>query len=800
MIRADAADLFARANLFHDGRARTLRPERSDQAYLTFEPWLRLAVPVLVGLFVVALSATVGLILLDAHDRAIATAVDDLDLVAASTSHDLVASFDHAGPRDSGAALLRALPARALAHGRGILISDGTGTIIAAFPHALHLGGALADRLGADQSLTRLAEKAGVLRINLADGTDALATVRTLKAPLGQIAFVHPISAVLADWRNSAWRLVAALLATIVVLCSVAAAYVWQAARARKAGRVCNRIRDRIDTALNRGRCGLWDWDLARGRVYWSDSMYDMLGLKPERAYLSFGEIDAMVHPHDGELARIAEMLASSHSKAIDHTFRMRHAKGHWIWLRARAEIVRDAPGEPAHLVGIAVDTSEQKILAERTATADMRLRDALEAVSEAFVLWDKDNRLVMCNSKFQRFHNLPEAAVVTGLSYQDVMACGTPPLVQSHIALGERPATGAQTYEAQLGDGRWLQINERRTKDGGYVSVGTDITTLKEHEEQLLESERRLTATVADLRKSRQALEHQAQQLAELAEKYLEQKAEAESASQAKSEFLANMSHELRTPLNAIIGFSDMMIGETFGALPPRYLDYSKDIRNSGQQLLGLISDVLEMSRLDAGRIALDKTEVEIGAIVGDAVKTIEAAAHEKSIAITSQIGAGAKLRADRSALERVFTALLHNAVKFTPERGSVNIRTRHMHGAINIYVEDNGVGIAPEALPRLGRPFEQWNAPLANGMKGSGLGLAIAHSLVALHDGTIRIRSTPGNGTIVLVHLPIEKSSRALKHHSATPRRPPRPAPHPPAAGRGTKRHEAQFSRRPH
>lgn len=121
-------------------------------------------------------------------------------------------------------------------------------------------------------------------------------------------------------------------------------------------------------------------------------------------------------------------------------------------------------------------------------------------------------------------------------------------------------------------------------------------------------------------------------------------------------------------------------------------------------------------------------------------------------------------------------------------------------MHGAINIYVEDNGVGIAPEALPRLGRPFEQWNAPLANGMKGSGLGLAIAHSLVALHDGTIRIRSTPGNGTIVLVHLPIEKSSRALKHHSATPRRPPRPAPHPPAAGRGTKRHEAQFSRRPH
>ncbi len=133
----------------------------------------------------------------------------------------------------------------------------------------------------------------------------------------------------------------------------------------------------------------------------------------------------------------------------------------------------------------------------------------------------------------------------------------------------------------------------------------------LSKHESQLLDSERRLTATVADLHKSRQTLEHQAQQLAELAEKYLEQKAEAESASRAKSEFLANNEPRIRTPLNAIIGFSDMMIGEVFGALPARYLDYSKDIRSSGQQLLALISDVLEMSRLDAGPCNCRKTRL---------------------------------------------------------------------------------------------------------------------------------------------------------------------------------------------
>jgi two-component system, cell cycle sensor histidine kinase PleC len=795
MIRADAADLFARAYLFHERRDRTAVPEVSEPSYLKLEPALRLALPAFVGLFIAALATTICVFLVVAHDRAIATAIDDLDLVATATAADLNATLIRNGDRDLDAALRHALPIQGLADGRRVLVSNSMGFIVAAFPRQTPHD----DRRGAAQALTTLSEKTGVQRIALADGTQALATVRRLNAPLGQIAFIHPLRAVLADWRAGAFRLATALLATILVLCSVVAAYVWQSARARKAGLAFEHIRERIDTALNRGRCGLWDWDIARGRIYWSDSMYDLLGMKAERAFLSFGEINACVHPHDGDLSQIAEMLAASHAKTIDHTFRMRHAKGHWVWLRARAELVRETPDAPAHLVGIAVDTSEQKILAERTATADMRLRDALEAVSEAFVLWDQHNRLVMCNSKFQRFHNLPDAATESGLAYREVMTLGTPPVIQSQIALGERPASGAQTYEARLADGRWLQINERRTKDGGYVSVGTDITALKQHQEQLLESERRLTATVADLRASRQKLELQAQQLAELAEKYLEQKAEAESASRAKSEFLANMSHELRTPLNAIIGFSDMMSEQTFGALAPRYVDYSRDIKNSGQQLLRVITDVLDMAQLEAGRVNLDKGAVEIETLIGDALQTIETAAREKSILITSQIGEAAKLLADRTALQRVLAALLQNAVKFTPQHGRINIRSRRVGDAVNIYVEDNGAGIAPEALARLGKPFEQWNAPLANGMKGSGLGLAIARSLVALHDGSLRIRSTLGAGTIVLVRLPLGSTAPAITP-AATARRLPRAnSQYHLAARHSVRRPEIQVSRRP-
>jgi two-component system cell cycle sensor histidine kinase PleC len=434
----------------------------------------------------------------------------------------------------------------------------------------------------------------------------------------------------------------------------------------------------------------------------------------------------------------------------------MRHADGHWIWLRARCELARQ-PGDSAlHLIGIAVDVTEQKSLVEKTVAADLRLRDAIETIPEAFVLWDADNRLVLCNSNFQDLHGLPDEAIVSGASYESVVAQGREPIVRHTVTSNGPTKPGARNFEAQLEDGRWLHISERRTKDGGYVSVGTDITTIKTHEEKLVDSEKRLMATIADLRVSQQ--------------QYAAEKTRAEEANQAKSKFLANMSHELRTPLNAIIGFSEIMQSGMFGPLgAEKYQEYCTDIHSSGKYLLDVINDILDMSKIEAGRMRLDFEDLSLDALLAESMRVVSARAEEKSVALDSRIAPDLYLRADRRALKQIALNLLSNAVKFTPAGGEIAVRGRTTDHCVVLSIADTGIGIAADALTRLGRPFEQVESHITKNYQGSGLGLAIAKSLVELHGGSMRIRSALGKGTIVTVRLPLSPQCPLPKEEAA-------------------------------
>ena len=284
--------------------------------------------------------------------------------------------------------------------------------------------------------------------------------------------------------------------------------------------------------------------------------------------------------------------------------------------------------------------------------------------------------------------------------------------------------------------------------------------------EQRLLDSERELLAAVAELKQSRRSLEEQAQQLADLAERYHEQTSCAEAANRAKAEFLANMSHELRTPLNAIIGFSQLMGSQTFGPLgSKKYGDYCAHILSSGEYLLRLVSDVLDMARLEAGRESLTYARFGAEQAVSRAVLDIAPTAREKGVAVRVNVGAEVTVEADPLAVERILTTLMRNAVKFAPEGGEVLIGAAMGAELIYFTVEDNGPGIAAENLVRLGRPFEQVGAVMIDGMKGSGLGLAIANSLVELHGGTLRLQSRPDRGAAAMVSLPrVQRGSRPV------------------------------------
>ena len=746
---------------------------------LTAEPALRRAVPALIIAFLLTICVGAVVQVLDHRREAISELIKQIE----STADLLVARLegleqpkgDKPDRRLQGE-LERLMPSWARAPGRQVLLANGDGVIVAGIRHELVtnangsasatalleagvVGRRLIDVLGPTQPLTTFGAAAGVLEIPLADGSLAYGTVRGLWSN-GELAILHGRADALAAWASDTALTVTLSATTGFVVLILGFAFHWQATRAREADQIYETVRSRIDTALNRGRCGLWDWDLARGRLFWSHSMFAILGLKPRDALLSFGEVNGLVHPDDIDLYGLAAQLTDATATLVDHAFRMRHANGNWVWLRARCELVQQSGDSGAHLIGIAVDITEQKTLVERTVEADLRLRDAIETIPEAFVVWDAQNRLVLCNSNFQELHNLPDESIKAGASYESVVAAGRKPVVRSKVT-SEGQSPGARTFEAQLDDGRWLHISERRTKDGGYVSVGTDITNIKRHEVKLMESERRLMATVADLRHSQQKLERQAEEVADLAEKYAEEKTRAEEANQAKSKFLANMSHELRTPLNAIIGFSEIMGSGMFGPLgSDKYREYCHDIHQSGQYLLDVINDVLDMSKIEAGRIRLDAEPVDLEPFLNDAMRVVSGRANDKRLKLTARIGRGISLTADHRLLKQIILNLLSNSVKFTPEGGRITIRARATAGGwVSVSIADTGIGIPEDALARLGRPFEQVESQLTKSHQGSGLGLAIAKSLTELHQGTMRIRSTPGRGTMVLLRLPISR-----------------------------------------
>ena len=234
--------------------------------------------------------------------------------------------------------------------------------------------------------------------------------------------------------------------------------------------------------------------------------------------------------------------------------------------------------------------------------------------------------------------------------------------------------------------------------------------------------------------------------------------KNDAELANRAKSEFLANMSHELRTPLNAILGFSEIIRDRQFGADITRYAEYASHIHDSGEWLLSLISDVLDMAKLEAGKMTLVEEVTDLGQIIHGCLRMVSVRAAEGGNSLVPMLpDEPVRLLADQKCVKQILLNLLSNAIKFTPAGGCIKLEvTNPRQDGVRLVVTDTGCGIPESSMRQLFQPFHQVDSPMTRGRSGTGLGLAITKRLTELHGGTIGVESNPGTGTIVTVALP--------------------------------------------
>ena len=384
---------------------------------------------------------------------------------------------------------------------------------------------------------------------------------------------------------------------------------------------------------------------------------------------------------------------------------------------------------------GTAKDITAETEAGERALRSEQRLSAAIDNISEGFALFGGDDRLVLCNDQLRVYFSDISAHLDPGTPFiQFAHALGTLIAGETRGNLDawiENHANRSPQGSAELNlrDGRWFKVSERANQDGGTVAIVSDITELKEREEAL--------RAARDL---------------------------AEQASRSKSEFLANMSHELRTPLNAIIGFSEVMKNQVFGPMEnERYLGYATDIIDSGQHLLGIISDILEVSKAEGGRLELEEEEVDVAAACEGAARLFTQQTLERGIEMTVKTADYLPpLRADKTKIKQILLNLISNAVKFTPEGGEVTVTARiDGDGALILAVADTGIGIANEDMAKAVSAFGQVASSQTRNHDGMGLGLPLTMALVELHGATLELDSAPGKGTTATVRFP---SSRVI------------------------------------
>jgi PAS domain S-box-containing protein len=491
---------------------------------------------------------------------------------------------------------------------------------------------------------------------------------------------------------------------------------------------------ERIDDLTRLVSDWIWETDPALKLTFVSPRVVEVLGYLPQELIgQRFDELGAFSVEGDAPLDPARKVPFR------DLPFRMRRKDGteRLFQVSALPIFARD-DGAFAGFRGSARDVTAETFAWDRAAQSRSQLLEAIESISEAFSLFDAEDRLVLCNRKYRELFGHME--LTPGKSFADLLHDN---IERGTIVLppGERDAFVARrlaqrreprvTFEAQLADGRWMQISDRKTSDGSTVGILADITERKHREQALVAA-----------------------------------KDMAEAANRSKSEFLANISHELRTPLNAIIGFSEMMRDEIFGPVgAPQYSAYLRDVIDSAHHLLEIINDILDVAKAEAGKLDLDELAFPVARLARVAGRLVEERAARGELRLEFDVPEDLpQVVGDERKLKQVLINLLTNAIKFTPAGGEIMLRSRlALDGDLLVEVADTGIGIAPEDIPTALSPFGQVDGKLSRKYEGTGLGLPLSRALVELHGGSLSILSDLGRGTTVTVRLPSARLRRA-------------------------------------
>jgi two-component system cell cycle sensor histidine kinase PleC len=603
----------------------------------------------------------------------------------------------------------------------------------------------------------------GVKYIPAGDG-QALVSTAFVQGYGASIVVSQPTATPLSPWFGSIWLFGMLIAGPIAVGSILAAALTGQAGEAKRARFALRRSEERYVAAVSGARAGVAEFNPAAETVNILPSLSELMGRSASPGPMPWDDFLRLLHPDDAQAFRGAIDGARRARAPASAALRLAHGEGRWTWVRLVVQ-----PGAGATLTGVAADINDERESESRRTAAEVRLRETIENAPQGVVLWDRNARLAISNRKFREFIGLSDEIAQPGAPRAEVMAS----LLQQGEAMS--PAGNPEHWQVRrlgglpdgsdellLVDGRWLHASHRTTSDGGQLSVLTDVTAMKNQEAELIRREVELRDAVASLERTQGMLEHQAVELTKLTGRLETEKQRAEEANRAKTEFLANMSHELRTPLNAIIGFSEIMGAELFGPLGhPKYVEYARDVVASGQGLLELISDILDMSKIESGEIRLEAERLDLVGAATEAIRMIQPRAAEKGVKLLTDIEPGTAALADPRAVKRILLNLLSNAVKFTERNGAARVRARVQDGFVVVAVEDTGSGIDPADIPKLGKPFVQLERPENAKARGTGLGLAVAKALADMGGGGLAIESAPGRGTIVRFTLPVEPAT---------------------------------------